>query len=111
MAGVATSHVDDGSDYGSDFDADDEVILNGLLSHTPDNQSTVPPLVLNDIEDHEGPRGARIPRTLGREKYQKASLSPHRKSTSKSRISVEVEGYRSFSAPGMSTSAQFGNAD
>lgn len=111
MAGVPLSRVNDGSDYGSDFDADDEVILNDLLSHTGDKQHTVPALVLDDIEDNEGPRGARIPRALGREKYQKANLPPSSKDTAKSRISVEVEEYRSVSAPGKSERAQSGNAD
>ena len=111
MAGVAPSRVNEGSDYGSDFDADDEVILNDLLSHTLDKQKTVPALVLNDIEDNESPKGARIPRALGREKHQKSILSPYIKNTNQSRISVEVEGHRSFSAPGTFECAQSGNAD
>ena len=111
MAGIAPSRGNDGSDYGSDFDADDEVILNDLLSRTSDKQNNVPLLVLNDIEDHESPRGARIPRALGREKSQKATPSPRSKNTNKSRISVEVESYRSVSAPGKFECAQSGNAD
>ncbi|KAL8854750.1 MAG: hypothetical protein Q9221_000533 [Calogaya cf. arnoldii] len=51
------------SEYGSDFTPDEEEILQSLLQ-----QASAPTLtdghglVLKDIEDHEGPRGARVPR-------------------------------------------------
>ena len=99
MDGVAPSYNVAGSDYGSDFGSDDELILNSLLEQTPDKSTTGPNLVLGDIEDNEGPRGARLPRVLGRERREAAKALHLGESGTNNRISIEVEGYRSVSAP------------
>ena len=50
------------SDYGSDFTPDEEEILRSLVQQAPAAALTEDRgLVLKDIEDHEGPRGARVP--------------------------------------------------
>ena len=52
------------SDYGSDFTPDEEEILNALLYPVPeqdDNPNSDSNLVLKDIEDEQGCRGARVP--------------------------------------------------
>ena len=52
------------SDYGSDFTPDEEKILNALLYPLPeqdDNPNSDSNLVLKDIEDEQGHRGARVP--------------------------------------------------
>lgn len=111
MDGVAPSHEDGGSDYGSEFNFDDEVILNSLLEQTPDKRNIGPLLVLNDIEDHEGPKGARVPRVLGQKRRQYATELRLAKTGSQRRIPVEIEGHRSVSAPSESRTQRYGNAD
>ena len=56
---------DAASDYGSDFTAEEETILNSLLLQVPVELPANPVFVLQDIEDHENPRGARVPRMYG----------------------------------------------
>ncbi|KAL8793062.1 MAG: hypothetical protein Q9195_004374 [Heterodermia aff. obscurata] len=97
MDGVAPSYADGGSDYGSDFNSDDEAILNSLLEQNDLAYGSA--AVLTDIDAHEGPKGARVPRVVARERREFATDSQLRKATSKNRISVEIEGYRSVSAP------------
>lgn len=67
----AFDHQEVTSDYGSDFTPDEEEILNRLLLRgpEPDNPNTDPDLLFKDIEDNEGPRGAILPRRLGREQW------------------------------------------
>ena len=55
------------SDYGSDFTPDEEEIVNALLQQVPAESVVDSNLLLRDIEDDEGPRGARLPRALRRE--------------------------------------------
>ena len=58
-----TDQRDGISDYGSEFSADEEEILNTLLHQTSDHgdiSNRGPDLLLNDIEDEESPRGAKI---------------------------------------------------
>ena len=65
-----TGQQDGFSDYGSDFSAGEEEILNGLLHQSPeqdDGPNRDPDLLLQDIVYEEGPRGARVPR---RQNYQ-----------------------------------------
>ena len=97
---VAPSYLGGGSDYGSDFNSDDEVILDSLLEQTQNNLASGPIVALTDINDYEGPRGARVPHMLARERRECAKNSRMRKVRSKSRIPVEIEGYCSVSAPG-----------
>ena len=111
MDGVGSSHEGNGSDYGSDINSDEEVILSSLLRQTPVSQTTGPPLILNDIEENEAPKGAKLPRVLGREKYRHANISRGPKHISKKRIPMEIESYRSFSTPGESGRAISSNAD
>lgn len=111
MAGVAPSNDGAGSDYGSDFGSDDELILNSLLEQTPDKSTTFPALALGDIEDNDGPRGAKFPRVLGREKRETAKALRVGEAGPRSRIPIEVEGYRSVSAPGEYRNEFRDNAD
>ena len=54
--------VEIASDYGSDFTLDEEEILQSLVQQAPAATFTEElDLVLKDVEDHEGPRGIRIP--------------------------------------------------
>jgi len=90
------------SDYGSDFTPDEEEILNGLLQQVPDqgdNPNTDPDQQLKDIEDNEGPRGARIPRRLG---YQQLSTQhPSPQTPEKRRVTIQFDGNSSPSTNGM----------
>ncbi|CAL8581822.1 hypothetical protein XPA_007504 [Xanthoria parietina] len=55
--------IDVASEYGSDFTPDEEEILQSLLQQAPATKLTGDhALVLEDVEDHESPRGARLPR-------------------------------------------------
>ncbi|KAK4695785.1 exonuclease V, partial [Lecanoromycetidae sp. Uapishka_2] len=74
MAEPVTDQHDSLSEYGSDFTPDEEELLSGLLQQVPDqgdNPNTDPNRQLGDIEDDEGPRGARIPRRLAREDHDR----------------------------------------
>jgi len=108
MDGVASAHKDQDSDYGSDLNSDEEVSLTELLQQAPLKQGTAPLLLLRNIEDNEGPKTARLPRTLGRNQreHEKRLATPVRlpKAHPGKRIPIEVEGYRSVSAPGKSMS-------
>lgn len=68
MEGAILEQQDGISDYGSDFTPDEEEILNVLLQQAPAGSTTDLDLLLKDIEDDEGPRGARMHCTLGRER-------------------------------------------
>ena len=104
MDGLASAHEDGDSDYGSEIHSDEEVSLTELIQQAPTRQATAPPLVLKDIEDHETPRSARLPRKLGHERRQRAETPVHSpEQKPRSRIAVEIESYRSVSAPGKST--------
>ena len=114
MEGAAWAHGKADSDYGSELNSDEDVSLTELLQQAP----LSPLLVLKDIEDHEGPRTARVPRVFGRDRCRhversvkrleksarRAERSPRRVHSSKGgtekRSSVESEGYCSISAPG-----------
>lgn len=59
----STQHLcDDSSDYGSDPDED---ILSALFSVVPDATLDVKKQRLIDIEDHEDPKGVKLPKLLG----------------------------------------------
>lgn len=111
MDGVVPSYLGGGSDYGSDFNADDEAILNSLLEQTQNNLASPSAIVLNDIEDYEGPKDARVARVLARKKRGFASNSRMRKARSKNRISIKTEGHRSVSAPGKFRTQLHSHAD
>ena len=66
------------SDYGSDFTPDEEEILIALLHQAPeqdDGPNTDPDLLLKDTDDHERPRGARVPRRQGQQIQANSNLS------------------------------------
>ena len=66
---------DDLSNYGSDFSSGDEEVLNALLHQTSgqdDCPNRDPVLLLKDIEDQEGPRGARVLRRRGQNSQEKS---------------------------------------
>ncbi len=75
------------SDYGSDFTPDEEEILNVLLQQVPVESTTDLELLLKDIEDDEGPCGARVPRTLRLER-RSSSL---RIQAAEASLPIEVE--------------------
>ena len=115
MDGVASAHKDGSSDYGSDLNSDEEVSLTELLLQAPVKQGIAPPLLLKDIEDNEGPWTARVPRALGRERREHGERSvrpvyPPEEGI-KGGIPVEIEGYRSVSAPGKSSGVSHSRAD
>lgn len=72
-----TDQHDRVSDYGSDFTPDEEEILSILLPTAPKYPITDPDLVVKDIGDDEGPRGARVLRRLGHEQVSDESLPTH----------------------------------
>ena len=111
MDGVAPSYVAGGSDYGSDFNSDDEAALNSLLEQTRKNLASGSTVVLTDIDDYESPQGAKVPRVLARERRELATNPRMRKASSKNRISIEIEGHRSVSAPGKYRTQLHGHAD
>ncbi|KAL8871517.1 MAG: hypothetical protein Q9174_002670, partial [Haloplaca sp. 1 TL-2023] len=72
---------DEVSDYGSDFTPDEEEILRSLLQQTPPTIATDPDLVLNDLEDNEGPEGAKAHWLRVRQQQPGSSQSETRKQT------------------------------
>ena len=114
MEGAAWARESADSDYGSELNSDEDVSLTELLQQAP----LSPLLVLKDIEDHESPRTARVPRMFGRDRRghversikrleksaRRAERSSRRVHSPKGRTekstSVQSEGYRSISAPG-----------
>ena len=64
--------VDPGSDYGSDFTAEEEDLVNELLAKLPSPQHTRGGLAVTSIDDHEEPGAAKIPRILGRERWSRS---------------------------------------
>ena len=63
---------EDGSDYGSDLDADQEDFVNQVLGALPEVPESSPSLLLRDIEDNEGPCGAKIPSILGKNRFKES---------------------------------------
>ncbi|KAL8967914.1 MAG: hypothetical protein Q9183_002708, partial [Haloplaca sp. 2 TL-2023] len=72
---------DEASDYGSDFTPDEEEILRILLQQTPPTVATDPGLVLNDLEDNESPRGAKVHWLHVRQQQPGSSQSSSQKHT------------------------------
>jgi hypothetical protein len=69
VAAVQSGVRDDDSDYG-DFASDEEDIIIDLLSSIPvPNEPSEAPLIVTDIEDYEEPRGVRLPKVLGTERW------------------------------------------
>lgn len=86
-----TDQQDGFSEYGSDFTPDEEEILNALLQQPPeqdDGPNTDPDLLLKDIEDEKGPRGARIPCRQGQQCQEHLPLP-----VSKTRIRIQLDGH------------------
>ncbi|KAL8748755.1 MAG: hypothetical protein Q9184_007104, partial [Pyrenodesmia sp. 2 TL-2023] len=82
------------SDYGSDFTVEEEEILSDLLQQTPAWPITGVGLVLKDIEDNEGPRGARIPRTYDRRQYLPGSRrNPVQKQATHFAVEMAVDAF------------------
>ena len=91
-----TDPQDDLSNYGSDVSFGDEDVLNALLHQTSgqdDCPNGDPDLVFKDIEDQEGPRGARVLRRQG-QSSQEASLQR----VSKTKSQVQFDGDKSLPA-------------
>ncbi len=82
--------ADAGSDYGSDFTAEEEGLVNELLAKLPSKQDTVSKLIVNSVEDDEEPPPARMPRILGRERRSRSGTPVTE--IKGARASVEVEG-------------------
>ncbi|KAL8865398.1 MAG: hypothetical protein Q9198_009344 [Flavoplaca austrocitrina] len=82
--------VEIASDYGSDFTPDEEEILQSLLQQAPAATFTEElDLVLKDVEDHEGPRGIRIPHFHIR--HQRHPSGNHQISSPKQASHLKVE--------------------
>lgn len=84
------------SDYGSDFTPDEEEILNALLHPVPeqdDNPNSDSNLVLKDIEDEQGHRGARVPYSHGPQSQAYPPLP-----VSKTRDAVQLDSGDSYPA-------------
>ena len=91
-----TDQQDGISDYGSDFTPDEEEILNALLYQAPqqdDGPNRDPDLLLKDIKDEEGPRGARVFRRQGQQ-FQDHPPLPF----FKTRITIQLDGDNNSSA-------------
>lgn len=91
MQPAVPQHPDDASDYGSDFTPDEEELLSGLISGAPepDIPAVLPELRLEDIDEDEGARGARLPLHLSQDDWihQAPSLR-----VSKRPLVVEIDG-------------------
>ncbi|KAI9847639.1 MAG: hypothetical protein M1837_002213 [Sclerophora amabilis] len=88
--------ADGSSDYGSEFDTEEEQQLSELLSNLPlQVDQTKPDLALEGIEGDDVPRAARVPRRLGREEWKSVqdSLDAQDKKAQVPSVSVEIEGY------------------
>ena len=70
MANPQNVEKEDESDYGSDLDADQEDFVNQVLRARPEVPESSPSLLLRDIEDNEGPHGAKIPSTMGKNGFK-----------------------------------------
>ena len=83
------------SDYGSDFTADEEEIIYGLLNRAP-HETKVPnadqPLQLRDIEDDETPRGAKVLRRLGHERWSYGVPAVQSLEVEKLRVTIQIDG-------------------
>lgn len=104
---VAFTDQNDGlSDYGSDFTADEEEILRGLLEQAPFHEANLPEassnLQLRDIEDDESPRGAKVLRRLGYERQNHDMPAVQLPEREKSMVTIQIEGDSSLSPNGMS---------
>lgn len=82
---------DNNSDYGSDFASDEEGLLDQLLSELPTELGADPKLVVKDIEDDEGPRGARVPRVLGQERPNRSEGTSWQRSKTSEAGAVEAK--------------------
>lgn len=82
------------SDYGSDFTVEEEEILSDLLQQAPASPMTGVGLVLKDIDDNEGLRGARFPRTYNRRQYLSGSRrNPVQKQATHFAVEVAVDAF------------------
>jgi hypothetical protein len=103
---VSKAHQqDDDSEYGSDFTADEEEILNGILSQLPQSQAAstvVEDRVIPSIEDNEASSTTRTARVLGRPQWIQTDDSDSMRTSADRetpRITVEVEKVESRDAP------------
>ena len=93
-----TDQQDGLSDYGSDFTPDEEEVLNALLHQAPeqlqdDGPNRDPDILLKDIENEQGPRGARVPRHQGQQSQKYIPLP-----LSETRITIQLDGDNNRSA-------------
>ena len=101
-----TDHDDGLSDYGSDFTADEEEILKGLLEQVPSHEESLleasATLQLRDIEDDESPRGAKVLRRLGYERRSHDLFGVQTLEREQKMVRIQIEGDNSLSANGTS---------
>ena len=111
MTTARAADRDDDSDYGSDFDEEQADLVNQVLGDVPAPLGSTPPLLIRDIEDHEGPSGAKIPLALGegRIKHHRASLFQEQIAVGSS-ATVQIELDRSCSTQGKSAPGWFESA-
>ena len=104
--------LDDSSDYGSDFTADEEGLLDQLLSKLPPEPRADPKLVVKDIEDDDGPRGAKVPRVLGQERRNRPEGTSWQGPKTLQAVAVEIELDGGSSTPiGKLFEMAYGRAD
>ena len=93
-----------GSDYGSDFTAEEEDLVNELLAKLPSQHDTFTNLAVADLEDDEEPGAAQVSRTLGREQRSRSGtpLTTAREAHDPNEVhgnSRTTEGEHSLSMP------------
>lgn len=81
---------DPGSDYGSDFTAEEEDLVNELLAKLPTQQDSSSNLAVTNIDDDEEPGAAKVPRVLGRERWSRIG-TPH-STVKEAGLSIEGAG-------------------
>ena len=88
-----------GSDYGSDFTAEEESLVNDLLATLPTQTFEEEDLVVKEIEDDDRPRGARVARILGHEKWSNAGsrAPPQVPDPSQARVALQIKGHSAVS--------------
>ena len=82
--------LDPGSDYGSDFTAEEEDLVSELLAKLPSQQASPSNLAVTNIEDDEAPGTAKLPRILGRERWSRSGTPLS--TAKKAGASIKIDG-------------------
>lgn len=82
--------ADAGSDYGSDFTAEEEELVNQLLAKVPSEDDAPSTPVVDEFEDVEEPGPAKMPRILGRDQRSRSGIPVAQ--FKGNRASVQIDG-------------------